>query len=211
MTRKNDYEVIKRGLDIFSAVVLAIVFSPFFILMPVLIILTSPGPIFYKQKRVGKGGQEFLIYKFRSMVVDADAMIASNKQLLEKFKKSDWKLDMKEDPRITSIGRVMRALTIDEFPQLLNILRGEMSLVGPRAYRRQEIEEQLARYPKARPLMKQVLRVKPGITGPWQTSGRNEVPFMQRVKLDAAYAKNHSLVRDLEIVIKTPLAMISKW
>lgn len=205
------YATVKRVLDICSAMLLGVLFSPFFVVVPVLIRLSSPGPVFYKQKRVGKNGSLFDLFKFRSMVVNADEIIAKDKKLLRKFKEADWKLDMKEDPRITKLGRFIRAFTIDEFPQLWNVIRGEMSLVGPRAYRQQEIEEQLGKYPKAKPLMEQVLKVKPGITGPWQTSGRNEVSFLNRAQLDADYAKNHSFACDVQIIFKTPLAMISKW
>ena len=118
---------------------------------------------------------------------------------------------MKDDPRITPFGAFMRTFTIDEFPQLWNVFRGEMSIVGPRAYRAQEIKEQIKRYPQAKALMKDILKVKPGITGPWQTSGRNEVPFLKRAKMDAKYARERSVLGDIKILIKTPKAMISRW
>ncbi|MBN1263315.1 MAG: sugar transferase [Candidatus Pacebacteria bacterium] len=205
------YETVKRVLDLLVAVILAIIFSPFFLIVPVIIKLTSPGPVFYGQKRVGKNGREFTLYKFRSMVVNADEIIAKDKDLLKKFQDSDWKLDMKDDPRITKFGAFIRTFTIDEFPQILNVFRGEMSVVGPRAYRQEEIKQQLAKYPKARSLMKDILKIKPGITGPWQTSGRNEVPFLQRAKLDAAYYRSRSIWQDILILLKTPKAMLSKW
>lgn len=206
-----EYEKGKRILDLFLAVLLTILFSPIFLIAPIIIKLTSRGPVLYRQRRVGKGGQEFTIYKFRSMVQNADELIAKDKKLLKKFKESDWKLDMREDPRITKFGAFMRAFTIDEFPQLWNVYRGEMSVIGPRAYRKQEIEDQLKRYPKAKPLMDEVLKVKPGITGPWQTSGRNVIPFVKRAKMDASYARNYSFSQDFKILLKTPLAMVSKW
>jgi lipopolysaccharide/colanic/teichoic acid biosynthesis glycosyltransferase len=102
-------------------------------------------------------------------------------------------------------------LTIDEFPQIWNVLKGEMSIAGPRAYRKQEIKEQLAKHPEAKKMMKKILTIKPGITGPWQTSGRNEIPFMERVEIDADYARSRSLWKDIKILFKTPQAMISKW
>lgn len=193
------------------AAILTVIFLPVFLVAPFIIKLSSKGGVLYRQKRVGKDNREFILYKFRSMVDNADEIIANDQELFNKFKASDWKLDRKDDPRITKFGGLMRALTIDEFPQIWNVIRGEMSIVGPRAYRRQEIEDQLKRHPKAASLMGEVLSVKPGITGPWQTSGRNNIPFLSRAKMDAEYARNWSIGKDLIIVLKTPKAMISKW
>jgi lipopolysaccharide/colanic/teichoic acid biosynthesis glycosyltransferase len=198
-------------LDLTAALILAIIFLPVFLIVPIIIKLTSPGPILYKQKRVGREGKEFILFKFRSMVENADEIIVNNKKLLKKFKESDWKLDITEDPRITKFGAFMRKITIDEFPQIWNVFRGEMSIVGPRAYRKQEIDEQLERYPQAERMMSEILSVKPGITGPWQTSGRNEVPFLKRAQLDADYAEKRSILDDIIILFKTPQAMLSKW
>ncbi|OGY17627.1 MAG: hypothetical protein A2784_03980 [Candidatus Chisholmbacteria bacterium RIFCSPHIGHO2_01_FULL_48_12] len=202
--------MIKRFLDIISALILSVVFLPVWIIMPILIRLDSPGPIIYKHKRVGKGGQEFWLYKFRTMVHNADEILfQKNPKLLAKFRQGDWKLA--RDPRITTLGRIMRSITIDEFPQLYNVLKGEMSLVGPRAYLKKELISQQQKYPYTRGLIKDILSVKPGITGPWQTSGRNEIPFDKRAQMDAHYARNLSLTRDLWIILKTPQAMFSKW
>ena len=133
--------MLKRLLDIVSALVLSIIFLPIWLLIPLLIKLDSPGPIIYKHKRVGKDGREFWLYKFRTMVNNADEILfKKDPQLLQKFKKGDWKLV--RDPRITTLGRIMRSITIDEFPQLWNVLKGEMSLVGPRAYLKQELVSQ---------------------------------------------------------------------
>lgn len=201
---------LKRIIDILSALVLFVLFLPIWIILPLLIKIDSPGPIFYRHKRVGKAGKEFYLYKFRSMIADADKVLyKENPKLLKKFKASDWKL--KNDPRITKLGRLMRNLTLDEFPQLWNVLKGDMSLVGPRAYIQTELDEQVKKYPETKKYLKNVLSVKPGLTGPWQVSGRNEIPFDKRVKIDNQYAIQHNLAYDIIIMLKTPQAMISKW
>jgi len=204
------YDTAKRIIDIIVASILLVVFFPVWIVVPFLVYLDSPGPVIYRHRRLGKNGQAFWLYKFRTMVKDADDILhKKDKKLLAEFKKGDWKL--KNDPRITKFGRLLRSLTIDEFPQLYNVLRGEMSMVGPRAYVAKELEDQKKKYPATRPLINQILSVKPGITGPWQTSGRNEVPFDQRAKMDAAYANKRSIINDFLIMLKTPRAMLSKW
>lgn len=196
-------------MDIFFSGALIVIFFPVWIIIPILISLDSPGPIFYRHRRVGKNGREFWMYKFRSMVHNADDIIRNNKKLLRKFKDGDWKLE--KDPRITHLGRIMRSITIDEFPQLFNVLKGEMSLVGPRAYVMVELNEQAKKYPQTKKWIKDILTIKPGVTGPWQTSGRNIVPFNYRAKMDAQYARKKSILEDLIIIIKTPMAMFSKW
>lgn len=210
------YHSLKRIFDIMTAMGVLIIFSPLFIIIPILIKLDSPGPVFYKQRRVGKDGKEFLIYKFRNMYTNADEMVMKDSEFRKKFKqKSGWKLNMDQDPRITKIGKYLRKYSLDELPQIFNILIGDMSMVGPRAYRRDdvgdEIEEQLKLYPELREQMNIALTVKPGLTGPWQTSGRNELSWDQRVKLDAEYAQKQDLVYDLFLVLKTPQSMLSKW
>ncbi len=206
----NGYALLKRIIDLTLAMILAVLFLPIWLIVPVITKLHSRGPVFYAHKRMGKGGREFWLYKFRTMVENADEILyKKNKKLLQKFKQGDWKLE--NDPRITKWGRVIRNLTIDEFPQLLNVFRGEMSIIGPRAYLKQEIKEQTKKYPETKKMIEVILTVKPGITGPWQTSGRNEVPFKKRVEMDYEYARRHSLWKDLGILLKTPKAMISKW
>jgi len=159
---------------------------------------------------MGINGKEFYLYKFRSMVPNADDILHKhNKKLLERFKNGDWKIE--NDPRITRLGKALRSLTIDEFPQIYNVIKGEMSMVGPRAYLKKELDQQTKKYPKTNKYKDLILSVKPGITGPWQTSGRNEVPFEQRAKMDAEYASKKSIVEDIKILLRTPQAMISKW
>lgn len=205
-----NYQQQKRILDIFVAVGLFFLFLPIWIIIPILVFFDSGMPIIFTHRRVGRNGRDFHLYKFRSMVQDADEILhRKDKKLLEEFKNGDWKI--KNDPRITKLGKILRSLTIDEFPQLFNVLKGEMSMVGPRAYLRKELEEQTTRYPETKEYLDLILSVKPGITGPWQTGGRNEVPFATRAKLDAEYAQQQSLLTDLKILFKTPQAMISKW
>ncbi len=192
------------------AIGLMVLFLPIWFIVPLLIYVESGWPVLFRHRRVGKNGKEFYLFKFRSMVHDADEILHKrDKELLEKFKQSDWKLE--DDPRITRLGKALRSLTIDEFPQLFNVLHGEMSMVGPRAYVKKELEEQAEKYPETKEYIAKILSVKPGISGPWQTSGRNEVPFAQRARMDAKYADNKSIWNDISILVKTPRAMISKW
>jgi lipopolysaccharide/colanic/teichoic acid biosynthesis glycosyltransferase len=197
-------------MDLVIAFILLIVFLPIWLIVPILIKLDSPGPVFFKHRRVGKYGREFDMYKFRSMFENAHEYLhQNNPQLLQKFKDNDWKLA--DDPRITRLGKILRSITIDEFPQIINVLIGDMSIVGPRAYMKQEILEQVEKYPLTKNNIEAIYLIKPGVTGPWQVSGRNELPFTKRTELDAKYAVTHSLLNDLQIILKTPHAMFSKW
>ncbi|HEX8923986.1 MAG TPA: sugar transferase [Patescibacteria group bacterium] len=202
----------KRLIDIVGSLVLLIIFSPIMIVTAILIKLTSPGPVIFKQKRVGQNS-DFLMYKFRSMYIgDNDKMLKERyPELWKKYKTGDWKLPMNEDPRITPVGRTIRMTSIDETPQFLNVLKGEMSLVGPRAYRDEELEEYAQKYPQCRDNIKIIRSAKPGITGLWQISGRNELSFDRRAELDAKYIKNRSLRQEILILLHTPKAMLSRW
>ena len=204
------YLASKRIMDLVISSILFILFLPFWVIIPILIKLDSPGTVFFAHRRLGKDKKPFNMLKFRSMVDGAHEMLHNhNPELLRKFKDGDWKLE--NDPRITKLGKILRSITIDEFPQLLNVIKGEMSMVGPRAYMREEVRDQLKRYPKIKPLLKIIFTVKPGITGPWQVSGRNEIPFNQRTRLDYIYAKRKSIIYDFIVILKTPQAMFSKW
>ncbi len=213
MKQKIVFNIFKRVLDIFSSIFLIILFSPIFLVTIIAIKLTSPGPIFFKQKRVTKNNHEFWMYKFRSMYTgDNDKRLRENyPELWKKYKDAGWKLPMSEDPRITPIGKIIRATSVDEFPQLINILKGEMSLVGPRAYREEELQEYEKKYPKTKKYIDEIRSVKPGLTGLWQTSGRNELNFEQRAKLDSKYIRNQSVWQEIKIILKTPTSMISRW
>ncbi len=214
------YDFIKRIIDIIGGTILAILFLPIWIIIPILQKLDSKGPVIYAPERVGKNGKIFKMLKFRSMkmfeikgkAVHAVEFWKENPELYEKYKRNGWKLELDEDPRITKLGKILRQTSIDEMPQVFNVLSGEMSLVGPRAYVEPELEDAKKRYGKnVEKLINLSLTAKPGITGPWQVSGRNEIPWNQRVAIDADYAKRRSIVYDLFILFKTPFAMISKW
>ncbi len=206
-----DYDTAKRIIDVFGSIFLIILFSPIFVITAILIKLTSPGPILADiPPRVGKNGKLFHIYKFRSMIVNAHNLMRENpkfRKLYKEYKASSYKLF--KDPRVTRIGKIIRRFSIDEMPQFFNVLKGEMSIVGPRAYYPDELEEQQKRYPHTKELVKEVLKVKPGITGYWQVSGRSEVNFDKRIEMDAYYARKKSLLFDFLIILKTPWAMIS--
>ena len=205
------YEFTKRVLDIISSFALIIIFSPIIIIVAILIKLDSPGPILADTpERVGKGGKLFKMYKFRSMIENAHVILRENpkfSELLAEYKKGSYKL--KDDPRVTKVGKFIRRHSLDEVPQFFNVLKGDMSLVGPRAYYPDELRDQQKKYPDTRQPVKIVLSVKPGVTGFWQVTGRSEINFDKRIKMDATYVEKRSVLYDLWIIVKSPWAMIS--
>ncbi len=204
------YDFSKRMLDILGSIMGLVALFPIFLIIAVAIKFDSTGPVFADiPKRVGQKGKLFRMYKFRSMVEGAQEMLNSDPDLLKKYKQNSYKLSIDEDPRITGAGKIIRKTSIDELPQLLNILRGEMSLVGPRAYYPFELEEQQAKHPHSRKYVKIILSGKPGLTGLWQVSGRSEINFDQRVKMDARYIQKRSILYDFSILLKTIPAVIS--
>ncbi|MEM1367247.1 MAG: sugar transferase [Cyanobacteria bacterium P01_H01_bin.15] len=187
----------KRLFDILFSASVLVLCAPVYLLLTVLVRLSSPGPIFYVQKRVGKDFRPFNCIKFRTMVIDADVVLQNlfiqspelKQEYLANFK-------LKKDPRITWIGRFLRRTSLDEFPQFWNVLRGQMSVVGPRPLVPEELE-------KYGPRINTVLTVRPGITGLWQVSGRNDIPYPKRVQIDIFYATRRHLLMDFWIVFKT--------
>ena len=175
------YEFVKRLMDLFLAFFLGLLFLPVIFLTGALIKLTSPGPVFADTpKRAGRNGRPFRLYKFRSMIAGAHTLLTTDpafSKLYEEYKKQNYK-HVAGDPRVTPFGRLIRKYSIDEIPQLLNVLRGEMSVVGPRPYYEEELEEQQRRYPKTSKLVKTALSARPGITGLWQVSGRSEMSIV---------------------------------
>ncbi len=202
---------LKRITDILGSIFLLILFSPVSILSIVAITIDSRGPVFADvPERVGENGKKFKMFKFRSMIVNAHHLLRTDprfQELYEAYKKGSYKL--KKDPRITNVGKFMRKHSIDEIPQLINVLKGDMSLVGPRAYYPDELENQQKKFPQTKKLVNKVLSVKPGITGLWQVSGRSEINFDKRIAMDAKYVDNLSFWLDMRIILKTPWVMIN--
>ena len=201
--RRMKLMAVEKGIvDRLLAGVIFILSIPFFVILPILIKLTSKGPVFYKAKRLGKKGRTIYVWKFRSMYADADkrldALLASDPSLKAEFEK-DFKL--KNDPRVTPFGKFLRKTSIDELPQLFNVFRGEMALVGPRPI----VEREISHYGKSYNLFSSV---KPGITGLWQTSGRSDCDYAERVALDVHYILNWSPWMDLWIVYRTVAAVL---
>jgi lipopolysaccharide/colanic/teichoic acid biosynthesis glycosyltransferase len=189
--------MVKRSGDlVFSLAVLSLG-APLFLLLGLMVKLTSRGPVFYVQQRVGRDYRSFGCIKFRTMRRDADhvlgLLLAQSPDLAEEFR-NDYKL--RNDPRITPLGKFLRRSSLDELPQFLNILKGEMSVVGPRPIVRDELE----RYGK---FMEEVLAVRPGLTGLWQVSGRNNLTYSTRVKLDLRYARYRDFWLDIRIILRT--------
>lgn len=190
---------VKRAIDIICSVVVLGLLWPLFGAIAIGIRLDSPGPIFFRRRVAGQFGKSFIAYKFRSMVADAHERLLNEPLLLKEYQES---LKIEQDTRITRVGRFLRKTSLDELPQFFNVLKGDMSLVGPRMLG--DIE--LARYGK---FGGKILRVKPGIAGLWAVSGRHAVSFERRVQMELAYVDNWSLLLDLKILLKCSVAVFS--
>lgn len=209
------YFFLKRLTDILGAGIALLIFSPIIILAIIINYLSSDGPVFYKPLRVGKNGKEFRMLKFRSMfmyqidghLVHAQKYLEKHPKLLKEYQENSYKLT--NDPRITPFGRILRRFSIDELPQLINVLKGDMSLIGPRAYQDDELKHQQKIYPHTKKYVKIILNTRPGASGPWQTSGRSFINFDKRVQMDAEYVMRKSYLYDLYIIIKTPIVMLT--
>ena len=187
------YKFFKRVIDVVCSLVGLLVLSPVLIVISILIKLESDGPIIFSQDRIGYKGEKFKMYKFRSMVVNAEEL---KKKLAEQNEMSGPMFKMKNDPRVTKVGKFIRKTSIDELPQLINILKGEMSLVGPRPSLPKEVKE-------FEPWMMERLEVKPGLTCYWQVSGRNDIDFEDWMKLDIKYIRERSFLLDIKLIFKT--------
>jgi lipopolysaccharide/colanic/teichoic acid biosynthesis glycosyltransferase len=189
--------LLKRFLDVAIAALLQVLMLPLAAAIALAIVLENRGPVLFTHTRIGKGKRRFRLWKFRSMVVDADAMLARHlKAHPDKF--AEWRdtQELNEDPRVTRVGRLLRRSSLDELPQLINVLRGEMSMVGPRPI----VEEEIPKYGRAFPLYVQVL---PGLTGPWQVSVRSQNSYRDRTELDMKYMRNRTVWMDLLVLLKT--------
>jgi exopolysaccharide biosynthesis polyprenyl glycosylphosphotransferase len=196
LTRSS--RAVKRLMDLTLSVIALVVTAPFLALLAVAIRLDSPGPVLFRQERIGKGGRPFMLYKLRTMTSDAEKQ---REQLLARSNDPNWLL-LAHDPRVTRLGRWLRRLSLDELPQLWNVVRGEMSLVGPRPLIAAEDE-------RVQPWARGRLDLTPGITGYWQVLGRTRIPFEEMVKLDYLYVMNWSLWTDLKLIIRTLPIMVS--
>ena len=202
--RKSFFPIAKRALDVIGAGLGLVLLSPFFLVVA-LLVRADGGPAFFAHQRVGRGGKLFGCLKFRSMVIDSqarlEALLASDPAA-----RAEWEATrkLKNDPRITRIGRFLRSTSLDELPQLINVLRGEMSLVGPRPV----LEAEIDRYYGASAA--HYMAVRPGITGLWQVSGRSETSYESRVALDVSYVSRPSLLADISILLRTPVAVLSR-
>ncbi|TWF52245.1 sugar transferase [Neorhizobium alkalisoli] len=189
--------LVKRSFDVTTAACALIFFSPLFLMIMALVKMTDNGPAFYGHSRIGHNGRVFKCMKFRTMAVNGDellrAYLLNNPEAQEEWRKTR---KLKDDPRVTTVGKVLRKLSLDELPQLLNIIRGEMSVVGPRPV----VDEELKVYDSSAVYY---LRTRPGLTGLWQISGRNDVSYESRIAFDTHYVQNWSLFRDIAIIVKT--------
>ena len=195
------YLFFKRLTDIVLSLLALICFSPVFLGVWIAHRFgDNKGPLFFKQTRIGKNGKPFKMYKFRSMIVNADEMLHSNIELYEKYVENNYKLEPDEDPRITNLGRWLRRTSIDEIPQFINILKGDMSIVGPRPVVKEELKEYGDRVDK-------FLSVKPGAMGLWQASGRSNIGYPERCDLELSYVDHASYWYDVKIMFKNIISI----
>jgi len=209
------YKIAKRLLDIIVSLIAIIVFMPVYIVFSILILLDGcKGSILTEiNDRVGLDGKIFRMYKFRSMIVrahDWDYYLKIHPEWKKYY--IEWKkcgkLPINVDPRITKVGKIIRKTDLDELPQFFNVLKGNMSVVGPRAPYKAELDGYIKKYPEIKRYIKATYSVKPGITGIWQISGRNAISIPDRFRMEAGYAKRKNIFEDIKIIIKTPLVMI---
>lgn len=193
--------ILKRAIDIVAAILVMVVFAPVVGLITMAILVTSPGRVTFKQARIGRNGELFHIMKFRSMVPHAEKILETDPELRRIYLENDHKIPAELDTRITKLGRFLRATSLDELPQVWNILWGHMSLVGPRPV----VPSEIQKYGEYIPIYESV---RPGLTGPWQASGRSTLPFHERALLDVDYVTNWKLSTDIKLLFKTVPAVL---
>lgn len=194
---------VKRVLDTTAAVIALVALIPLLLVIAAAVQATSDGPAFFTQKRVGKNGRTFRVVKFRTMAQDAERRLVDDPELRARYIANDFKLPEGQDSRVTNVGRFLRSTSLDELPQLINVVRGEMSLVGPRPVVPAELREYGDR-------ASSYLAVKPGITGWWQVNGRSTVEYPERIDLDEYYADHWSLAFDTRIILRTIPAVLRR-
>ncbi|WP_242862119.1 sugar transferase [Clostridium intestinale] len=195
------YSLFKRIFDVVSSTLLLIILSPLFLILIILVKLDSKGPVFFGHKRIGYKGETISVYKFRSMVQNAEEVLRNfTPEQKAEFEKN-FKLD--DDPRVTKIGAFLRKTSLDELPQLINIIKGDMSVVGPRPI----VQKEVVKYGK---YADKLFSVKPGLTGFWQANGRSDTTYDERVQMDMYYIDNRSTLLDIKILFKTVIAVIRK-
>lgn len=194
-------------MDVAISVFALVFLFPVFIILAFLIMIEDGGHFIYSQERIGRKGKKFRLYKFRSMVKNADELLFSDPDLYQQMRSGTHKLN--DDPRVTNIGKIIRKYSLDELPQFWNVLKGEMSFVGTRPYRPDELEKYHREHPENGRSLELILSAsKPGITGLWQVTGRSTVSFDERISIELTYATKKSLLLDLWIIFRTPLAVL---
>lgn len=198
-------KITKRAIDIIASIVGTIMLVPITLFVAICNMLSKEnGPLFFTQKRIGQNGKIFKMYKYRTMVVGAEEILQKHIQEQTEIGKEYLKnKKIKNDPRITKIGKFLRKTSLDEFPQFINVLKGEMTLVGPRPYLPMEKEDMAESYLT-------ITKMKPGLTGPWQVSGRNNLSFQDRLELDSQYATNRNLAKDIKMIFLTIKKIVKK-
>lgn len=199
--KNKPYIYVKRGIDIILSTIALIILSPVFLILGLLIKIDSKGPVFFLHTRIGKNGKNIKIYKFRTMVINAEELIKEFTPEQMKEYKENYKLT--NDPRITKIGKILRKTSLDELPQLINIIKGDLSIIGPRPVVKDELE-------KYEDNMSKFLSVTPGLTGNWAANGRNNTTYEERMKLELDYIDNISFKTDIKIFFQTIFAVIKK-
>lgn len=195
-------EFAKRTMDIVGSLIALTIFAPVIAIVSILIVLDSKGPILFEHQRLGRGGCRFNCLKFRSMRVDAERALLDDETLRERYIANSYKIPTDDDPRVTRIGRFLRKTSLDEVPQLWNVLMGEMSLVGPRPI----IDEEAVQYEAT---LDELLSVRPGISGAWAVRGRSRVGYPDRARLELEYVHTWTLLKDLGILLRTPWAVVT--
>jgi lipopolysaccharide/colanic/teichoic acid biosynthesis glycosyltransferase len=199
-TQGRGYELWKRVIDVIGSLALLVLFMPLMVVVVACVKASGRGPVLFKQRRLGRGGQPFWCYKFRTMVPDAESQLVRGGNLIARFHEN---YKIKDDPRVTRVGAVMRRTSLDELPQLWNVLRGDMSLIGPRPI----VEPELVKYGVHG---RRLLTVKPGLGGVWQVSGRSDTSYADRVAMDMNYIESRSLGLDLKLLVLTALVVIQR-